>query len=271
MNFENQLRKFEFYISKSDVSIRLMLCRLSNTRFRKPRPGLSTLEILVSLGIIALLMSLLLPAVMQARGRARQTQCINRLRQIGVAMQQDTSGGPLAGLRDHIEQSNAESDTPIALFRCPADTGSPLVAREGSNQQLGRSNFAAVLGDGKNGIYWIYKPAQPGWFQLPMLHGTPSQGVTDGLSNTLELGEQDSEPNDPNAPWYYLPGAYCDRPPNFRNPDGTKPVDIFRSLHPGGVNFLLADGSTRFIADSIDLSVYHALSTPAGGEVVGEY
>lgn len=39
-----------------------------------------------------------------------------------------------------------------------------------------------------------------------------------------------------------------------------------RSLHPGGVNTALADGSVRFITDSIELSTWHALSTRAGGE-----
>jgi len=42
----------------------------------------------------------------------------------------------------------------------------------------------------------------------------------------------------------------------------------FRSLHPGGANFTLADGSVKFIKDSIDLRTYRALGTRAGGEVV---
>ena len=35
-----------------------------------------------------------------------------------------------------------------------------------------------------------------------------------------------------------------------------------RSDHPGGVNLLLGDGSVRFIRESINLNVWHALSTP---------
>ena len=41
------------------------------------------------------------------------------------------------------------------------------------------------------------------------------------------------------------------------------------SYHPGGVNVLLGDGSVRFIKDSIALSVWRALSTRNGGEIVG--
>ena len=42
----------------------------------------------------------------------------------------------------------------------------------------------------------------------------------------------------------------------------------FKSLHPGGANFCLADGSTRFLNDSINFDLYKALSTRAGGEAV---
>jgi prepilin-type N-terminal cleavage/methylation domain-containing protein len=40
------------------------------------------------------------------------------------------------------------------------------------------------------------------------------------------------------------------------------------SSHPGGVNLLIGDGSVRFIKDSVALSVWRALSTRNGGEIV---
>ncbi|MHC5538749.1 DUF1559 domain-containing protein [Singulisphaera rosea] len=43
------------------------------------------------------------------------------------------------------------------------------------------------------------------------------------------------------------------------------------SWHPGGVNLLLGDGSTRFVKSSVDASVWSATATIAGGEIVGDY
>lgn len=44
--------------------------------------------------------------------------------------------------------------------------------------------------------------------------------------------------------------------------DGPHVTPNFRSDHPGGVNFLFADGSVRFIAEEIDMLLYQRLSTP---------
>jgi prepilin-type N-terminal cleavage/methylation domain-containing protein/prepilin-type processing-associated H-X9-DG protein len=48
-------------------------------------------------------------------------------------------------------------------------------------------------------------------------------------------------------------------------------VCAFGSNHGGGANFALADGSVRFIAESISLVTLRQLATRAGGEVVGDY
>ncbi len=99
--------------------------------------------------------------------------------------------------------------------------------------------------------------------------------ITDGTSSTFLIGE--SVPDHTHwFAWAYANSATatCAVPPNVQYPPDDdyswkwEYSTVFRSRHRGGLNFALADGSVRFIHDSIDLTTYRALATIRGGEAV---
>ncbi len=106
----------------------------------------------------------------------------------------------------------------------------------------------------------------------------PLTNITDGTSNTFMIGEDVPEIIEWNA-WSYSNGstATCAIPPNTGITIGTPtlgPSDwgdwpqrySFRSRHPGGMSFALADASVRWISETIPLQIYRAMATRASNE-----
>jgi prepilin-type N-terminal cleavage/methylation domain-containing protein len=100
--------------------------------------------------------------------------------------------------------------------------------------------------------------------------------IRDGTSNTFLVGEDLPQYNQW-CSWPYCNNAVgtCAIPPNYQmppamaaNPGNWPTTYSFRSKHTNGLQFARADGSVRFISESIDTPTYRAMATIAGGETL---
>lgn len=115
--------------------------------------------------------------------------------------------------------------------------------------------------------------------------------VVDGTSNVIFVGEVLPMCHDHGGGWWYFNGmgnvhASTSVPINdFTTCINSRKITYpgceaqsnwnlswgFKSMHPGGAQFLLVDGSTRFISETINYATYQALGGRRDGATVGSF
>jgi prepilin-type N-terminal cleavage/methylation domain-containing protein/prepilin-type processing-associated H-X9-DG protein len=199
-----------------------------------------------------------------------------------------------AGSHDRVRQTN------LSVFRCPSDPRQdPIPLSEFANPgdlttPLARSNYVGCYGntpflgespavltthliiDGISGRGMFYRNSR-----------TRIADITDGLSNTLAIGEKNAK--NTMASWVgIVPGAtwrsandlavYGRIPSNLpaalvlghacrQHPPSAEAgvAEDFSSPHINGVNVLFADGSVHAIRTTIDMAVYPFTASIADG------
>jgi len=191
---------------------------------------------------------------------------------------------------------------PISTYQCPSDpnSGQTYTGSLSGGNPVRMISYMGVTGNddwlesgdwgsnARNGIFAVHS-----WLQATQKRTTRMASITDGTSNTIAIGERpvhfaaswgwwystdfDTLLAHPSNDSFYgraTDGASpaCPRPSFFRTDlvNGRCAHTHYWSLHTGGANWGLADGSVRFISYNSANPVLVGMASISGGEVVSE-
>lgn len=252
------------------------------------RKAYTLIELLVSVGVIATLVGLLLPAVQKAREAANRVACCNNVKQYVTACHNyEATYGRFPACSYSPQQPIGWYNANVGWFPdatyWPSATGKYMEQQGQSNPpDYGRQVLLACPSK-KPSPAWSYamgdwQPDGTTWGFIAYGHkGTRVADFTDGLTNTLAIGEVWFHTLGPLGGWspawhsglWYPAVVRTTTVPPLRDGTGDGRAS-FGGPHPGGVVCGFADGSVKVVAWSVNPQTWKAYGTRAGGETITE-
>jgi prepilin-type processing-associated H-X9-DG protein len=184
---------------------------------------------------------------------------------------------------------------PIPLFQCPSDgrasqtyAGSPPKGGQALTSYLGvtgNDEWREARFYGSNARNGIFAPRS--WVSSKAAKGTRIKQISDGTSNTTMVGERPpsddlywgwwhgsdfdtmlANPNREASVLTSASGGVCPAPSYFQPDVPSNPCAAMHywSMHPGGGNWLMADGAVRFFTYNVGITLLPAMASINGGE-----
>jgi prepilin-type N-terminal cleavage/methylation domain-containing protein len=260
---------------------------------RHKRAGISLIEVLVVLAVLAAIAGWLMMAMPQARMAAAQSQCQNNLRQIGIAMHNiNDSRGKLPPIVGPMS-ANEKGYGTIFYHFLPYIEQDPLyktgVDKDGGYYVWNRKVFSNrvktyLCPDDKsgpeNGLYKDYlAPCNyaGNWQVFGEGNARIPATFQDGTSNTIAFTERYQMCHGTPMAWGY-PGLYYWSPTfayyshgKFHTTPSQEECDpaLAQTPHRAGIAVGMGDASSRTVSPDLSNQTWWAACTPAAGDILG--